>query len=299
MKEKFKQVQFSTLISISDENLFDLSKHIIIKRINSSRNPLDLKPVVIVADPFLFVHKDSLYVFYEEQKEISGKGIIKMIKTNDLHKWSEPIKVLEEGYHLSYPNVFEINGQIYMMPETGQNGTVQFYKPNNDLTEWKLSQVLLKGKNYVDSSIVYRDNHYFLFTTELNNGKYQLELYYSTEINGQWIKHPKSPLSDGSNTSRCGGSIFSYLDNLYRPVQYTKNKYGEGLALKRIRVLNTCEYDEEFIKQLIPNTIQIYKDGGHHFNYCVFNNKLVVATDILEYRINLAEIIKRGYNKII
>ena len=44
----------------------------------------------ILADPFLFVNKNELYLFYEHQdKYIGGKGKICMRKTSDLQKWSD------------------------------------------------------------------------------------------------------------------------------------------------------------------------------------------------------------------
>ena len=129
-----------------------------IKRIKSSSNPFCIHPVVIVADPFLFVYKDELFLFYEEQIDLRGKGLIKMTKTKDLVRWSNPVIVLEESFHLSYPNVFEVNGDIYMMPETGHDLSIKLYKANNDLTKWTYHKTLLEGKNFVDSSIVYYEN---------------------------------------------------------------------------------------------------------------------------------------------
>ena len=94
-KERIGQFQFSTIISIAVNDVFDIESHKIIKRIHSTRNPFGLHPTVIVADPFLFVHKNELYLFYEEQVDLKGKGVIKMIRTSDLEKWDKPKLVLE------------------------------------------------------------------------------------------------------------------------------------------------------------------------------------------------------------
>ena len=69
LKDFIKQQQFSTLISIANGDLFLLENHKVIKIINSTKNPFCIHPVVIVADPFLFVNKDELFLFYEEQIE--------------------------------------------------------------------------------------------------------------------------------------------------------------------------------------------------------------------------------------
>jgi hypothetical protein len=298
LKERLGQHQFSTIISISENDLFDIEKHNIIKRINSSRNPFSLRPVVIAADPFLYVHKKELYLFYEEQVDLTGKGVIKMTKTRDVKSWTKPVLVLEEDFHLSYPNVFKINGQIYMMPETGENKSIRLYTPNDDLSQWTFYETLLSDRHFVDSDIVYNQGTYFLFTTDYSEKTNKLRLYYSDKLVEDWTEHPQSPIAKGENVGRCGGSIFNYNGNLYRPCQLTKKRYGEGLDIYKITDLNRDAYKEERIKTIIPNGSDVYKYGGHHFNFCVFKNKEVIATDVLEIKINFWILAKRVIEKI-
>lgn len=75
------------------------------------------EPSSILADPFLFVKDGTLFLFYEDKK-LFHNGVIAMISTKDLVSWTEPVVVLKESCHLSYPWVFEKNGSIYMIPET-------------------------------------------------------------------------------------------------------------------------------------------------------------------------------------
>ena len=43
-----------------------------------------------------------------------------MVSTDDLKHWTKPISILnDEGTHFSFPYVFEDNGSVYMIPETG------------------------------------------------------------------------------------------------------------------------------------------------------------------------------------
>lgn len=298
LRERLGQHQFSTIISIAENNLFNIEEHNIIKRINSSLNPFAIHPIVIAADPFLYVHKQELYLFYEEQVELTGKGVIKMTKTRDVKNWTKPVLVLEEDFHLSYPNVFEINGQIYMMPETGDNKSIQLYTPSVDLTEWTFHKTLLRDRHYVDSDIVYQQDTYFLFTTDYSDKTNILRLYYSDKLVEDWTEHPQSPIAKGENVGRCGGSVFNYNGNLYRPSQLTKKRYGEGLDIYKITDLNRDTYKEERIKTIIPNGSDTYKYGGHHFNFCTFNNQVVVAADILEIKLNCWTTGKLIFNKL-
>ncbi len=298
LKERLGQHQFSTIISIAENDLFDIEKHNIIKRINSSRNPFSLRPVVIAADPFLYVHKKELYLFYEEQVDLTGKGVIKMTKTRDVKSWTKPVLVLEENFHLSYPNVFEINGQIYMMPETGENKSIRLYTPNDDLSQWAFYETLLSDRHFVDSDIVYNQGTYFLFTTDYSEKTNKLRLYYSDKLGKDWTEHPQSPITNGNNNGRCGGSLFNYKDTLYRPCQLTQKRYGEGLDMYRIKTLSKESYNEVLYRAITPNSNKFYRAGGHHFNFCVFNNQMVVATDVLEIKLNYWEIGKRIFNKL-
>lgn len=299
LKERLGQYQFSTIISIAEDDLFSIEKYKTLKQINSSKNPLSLHPVVIVADPFLFVYKDELHLFYEEQIDLQGKGIIKMTITKDLKEWTEPITVLAEPFHLSYPNVFEIDNQIYMMPETGHGHFIRLYKPNADLTQWTYNKTILEGKHYVDSCILKKENYYYLFTTVYSNPGYQLMLYYSTTLDGNWQEHPQSPIANDTDTARCAGAVFYQNEQLYRPSQLTAQKYGEGVVIYEIETLNTEVYQEKKIQQLIPNNQKEYRLGGHHFNHVNWNGKQIVATDALELRFDFWEMIRRITNKFL
>lgn len=298
LRERIGQYQFSTLISIADKDIFAIENHKIFKRIYSTRNPFSIHPVVIVADPFLFVYKDELFLFYEEQVELNGKGVIKMTKTKDLKKWTDPTVVLEENFHLSYPNVFVMDGQIYMMPETGYDRSIRLYSPNEDLTRWTFTKTLLSGRHFVDSDIVFHNGTYFLFTTDYTDNTNMLKLYWSDSIDGKWTQHVQSPIVTGKNTGRCGGSIFVYNGKLYRPCQLTQKRYGEGVVLYKVTSLSKEEYREEQEKTVIPNANKIYREGGHHFNLCRFKNRMVVVTDVFEIKLNCWEIARRFFNKL-
>ncbi|MFA5540265.1 MAG: glycosyl transferase [Bacteroidales bacterium] len=298
IKQKLGQYQFSTIVSVAGDDIFDIEHHEIVNIFNSSSNPFLQHPKVIIADPFLFVHKNELYLFYEEQIDLRGKGLIKMTKTKDLVRWSNPVIVLEESFHLSYPNVFEVNGDIYMMPETGHDLSIKLYKANNDLTKWTYHKTLLEGKNFVDSSIVYYDNLYFLFTTEYIKGEYILYLFFSESLDNKWIEHPQSPISKSPDEARCAGSVFSHNNKLYRPCQLTSEKYGGGVDIYEIITINTKEYKEKNYRRIIPNYRKEYSEGGHHFNKCNWNDKHIIATDIIKFQYNFFEIIRRIKAKI-
>ena len=49
---------------------------------------------------------------------------------------------LERDYHFSYPMVFEHDGDVFMVPESALNGTVELYRATRFPHEWTLEKVL-------------------------------------------------------------------------------------------------------------------------------------------------------------
>lgn len=295
--DKFTQLQFDLRINIATDEIFDVENFEVAKQITSTRNIFMKHPVVIVADPFLFVHKGELFLFYEKQIGLTGKGDIRMRKTEDLINWSRPKSVLNEKFHLSYPYVFKADEKIYMLPETHQAKSLRLYIPNENLTKWKYYKTLLHGHDYVDSAIIFHENKYFLFTTIYENSNARLLLYYADNVNGTWTEHPLSPLNADNNVSRCGGAPFFHSGKLYRPAQRYDENYGDGVDIYEIDTLTTDEYSERKIQNIIPNADKFYSIGGHHFNPVQFKGKQLVATDALAKTVNFYEVMRRIKHK--
>ena len=70
------------------------------------------------ADPHVFFRDDIYYIFIEEYLYKTKKAHISLIEMQQSGNYSDPVKVLEEPFHLSYPHVFEHEGILYMIPET-------------------------------------------------------------------------------------------------------------------------------------------------------------------------------------
>ncbi|HEY5587891.1 MAG TPA: glycosyl transferase [Candidatus Paceibacterota bacterium] len=293
MKNIFAK-NFGLRVCMTQNNLFDIEKHISIKEINSDKFWFKINPIVINADPFLFVKDEILYLFYEEQKTTFGKGVIKFIETTNLSDWSKPKVVLEENFHLSFPFVFRSGEDLYMIPETAENNSIRLYKPNIDLTKWTYFQTILSGHKYFDSSIIEYNSTFYLFTTIISANIYTLKLYFSDSLDNTWVEHPCSPICIGNKASRNGGSVIKYNNVLYRPAQNCEKIYGEKLAIYKINELTKTNYKEKLLyKDVFSKQIPFYSIGGHHFNHVIFQNEIIVASDALQCNYNIFEIWKR------
>lgn len=247
------------------------------------------KPLLVQADPFLFVRNNIIYLFYE--KLYSGnfeKGCIAMVSTKDYVNWTEPVTVLSSSFHLSFPFVFEDNGTVYMIPESNEADAVCLYQANDDLTEFTLVRKLVEQPrtkdicfNYCDSHILKKDGVYYLFTSVSYRWKYDLELYYTDDLlKGEFQKHPMSPICQGNEFGRCGGSVIHLDDNYYRITQDCHARYGENVSVMRIDDISPFVYSESLFKHNIFKIGgQLYRDGVHQLNIIRFNDKYLYATD--------------------
>lgn len=247
-------------------------------------------PIVMRADPFLFVKDDRLYLFYEQMGFSHGAGQIMMMFTDDLHNWSKPVPITNEpSCHFSYPWVFEDEGNVYLMPETGAQHNIRLYKAHDsNLSDFRLHKIILerpevdrKGLkfDYSDSCICKKDSVYYLFTSYLKDNKYYLELYTSDSLDGKYTPHPMSPVCESNKFGRCGGSIIHDGVRLYRVAQDCEKEYGGQVHILEIETLTPISYKEEILKEnVLPKNI--YREGGHQLNLTLFNGNVVVATDV-------------------
>ncbi|KAF3669166.1 Glycosyltransferase family protein 64 protein C5 [Capsicum annuum] len=207
-------------------------------------------PSNFVADPFLYVQGDILYLFFEAKNSITMQGDIGVARSTDKGAtWEQLGVALDEDWHLSYPYVFDYNGNIYMMPEGSANGDLRLYRAVKFPTEWKLEKVLMK-KPLVDSFITQHDGKYWLFGSDHSgigakkNG--QLEIWYSSSPLGPWKPHKKNPIynTDKSKGARNGGRPFLYDGHLHRAGQDCGETYGRRLRVFKIEVLTPTDYKE-------------------------------------------------------
>lgn len=284
------------LLKIKDFSIpFDVERGETVLEIPCLQHKYSLNPTIINADPFLFVKNDKFYLFYEE-KGLLTDGVLKMMWTKDLKNWSDPVVVLKEKYHLSFPYVFEDNGKVYMIPESALDNSIRLYEATNeDLTEFKFVKKLVVAPDdkkitmgYGDSCICRKDGLYYLFTQICyEDGINTMELYVSDTLDGEYHLHPCSPIQHNMKTGRNAGSIMEIDGKLYRFAQDCTVRYGDNLNINEIKSLTPDNYKEELIQDNVYPSLDFYICGGHQLNAVQFNGDWIVATDAKEYHKNL------------
>jgi len=217
------------------------------------RTPLDLSGFRWIqtprghfyADPFVIEHDGKPWVFFEDLPYSTQKGIIVCAEINADSKLSQTIPVLEKPYHLSYPCIFRDHGELYMVPETVADETVQLYRCQRFPDVWEQVKVLLRAPA-VDTTVWIENGLYWFFVTlqESRGGGLQLWLFYSHSLTGELIRHPRNPISTDIRFSRGAGAIFREDGKLLRPSQDCSGSYGRLIVFNEITALNEREYSE-------------------------------------------------------
>lgn len=101
------------------------------------------------ADPFLIKRDNEYFVLCERKRNFSNIGTIALTSA----KSKKIVDIIRENYHLSFPNVFDINNKFYIIPESSRGKSLNLYE--FDISNFKVSfkQTLLNDCELVDSII--------------------------------------------------------------------------------------------------------------------------------------------------
>ena len=209
------------------------------------------------ADPHVIYKDNKYYIFIEELIYSENKGFISVMEMDEQGNINKPVKIIEKSYHLSYPFVFEDNGEYYMVPESKENKDIQLFKCTSFPYEWELKKVLMNDVLAADTTILFRNKKYWLFTNMVeNNGgsSYdELFLFYSEElVSDKWIPHPKNPIVSDVKNARPAGKLFYFNESLYRPAQNCSGHYGFGMQINEIIHLDENAYEETTVDSIMP-----------------------------------------------
>ena len=207
------------------------------------------------ADPFPLERGGRYYIFFEEFMFATGKAHINAVEVHPDGSRSEPVKVLQRPYHLSYPLLIEEGGELYMIPESGANRTVEIYRCARFPDEWRLEKVLLRGAPFVDATIHRAADAWWMFVNAGADGAElhdELHLYTADSLLGEWRPHPANPVKSDVRSARPAGRLYESGGALYRPAQICAPLYGTGISLNRVLRLSPEEYVEREERRILP-----------------------------------------------
>lgn len=108
------------------------------------------------ADPLLCHRGGKRWLFAEAMDLSTGKGRLEVCELHDDGSIDGWRVALEEDFHLSFPMVFDWNGEVWMIPETGHDHSLRLYRCRVFPTKWELVQRFATDEELCDAILVNR-----------------------------------------------------------------------------------------------------------------------------------------------
>lgn len=179
------------------------------------------------ADPILTSYQGKTYLFMESFDMRTQLGSIAYAQFDESGKLSEPQVIIQEPYHMSFPMVFSWNDDLYMIPETSGNRSLNLYRCEGDIQQWTLVESFPVEERLVDTVVAACcANHVELICSALLTGD---------AFNNKWQKF--RILKDGDHYRLEADSVF----NARKDYNYGYRMAGSLVAEQGMTILPTQE----------------------------------------------------------
>ncbi|MCB8882449.1 formyl transferase [Acidisoma cellulosilytica] len=219
------------------------------------------------ADPFGLWRDGLLHVFAEGFSYRDRRGYIDLLVYDAQLTLLDSRTVLREPWHLSYPFVFEAEGEIWMLPEAFQSGTLTLYRAKTFPGEWEaVCQIPLDGAA-IDATPFFWQDRWWLFYAPSHSKRAKqshLHIAYADRLTGPWHLHPGNPVHIDIASARPGGTPILQGGSIILPVQDCRRTYGAAIRLLEIAHLDETAFaatDRDGLQA--PAWMTPYTDGLH------------------------------------
>ena len=225
---------------------------------------IDTPKGVWFADPMLFEFEKKHYLFaevYEIKKRRACLGFFEFVNGKPEFRG----KIIENNYHMSYPCVFQYENNIYMIPESSANLSLELYQAVDFPTIWELSCVLGKNLCLVDSTFFLHNGNPYLLSYEKVKTGWDLVIFLLNLKGEKGIKEIERKHYN-SNIGRPAGNIVDIAGEYIRPAQNCQRKYGESII--QYQLDSIIPYSEKKIGEITIKDISIEKkiERVHTYN---------------------------------
>lgn len=205
------------------------------------------------ADPFLIEHNGRTYIFAEVFDYFKRRGRIGYTYIED-GKWQPWKIVIDEPFHMSYPNVFKHKGNIYMIPETSADRTLRLYKAECFPEQWELIKILDHEVAFVDTTLFSGETGICAITSEISD--YPKQVDFILEFDDEWNITSKTVIQEKrTEFSRCAGHVISLPKSNIRVSQNCDGHYGKGMIFSELDERLLSDGLGKIVLQLFPSDI--------------------------------------------
>jgi len=215
------------------------------------------------ADPFLFERQGTTYLFYEWFDLIRKRGYLAYSVIDDQGQAGKAHIIIKGKTHFSFPCIFELNGEICILPETSEKNNLELYVATDFPNQWEKKIVLKErflccdsvvfhhqGKCYIVSSALFQPpKEGTLQSCYVNNILFSLE--------GIKLKAVDETCGIGDYGIRNAGKILQSNQKMIRVGQLcSDHQYGKGIVFWNVK--NLHPYEEIFERQVSVEDIAQY-----------------------------------------
>ncbi len=220
-----------------------------------------------LADPFGLWRGGRLYVFVETYDYRVRIGAIEVLVYDADFRLVDRQPVLNEPWHLSYPLVFEAEGETWMLPEAHRSNRLTLYRAVDFPTRWEPAHVIELDHVAVDATPVFHDGLWWLFYTSADREPDKmsaLHVAHAERLAGPWTPHPANPVRVDVASARPGGMPLVIDGRIVLPVQDCSRTYGGAIRPLTMTTLTPERFEAEIGTALTaPASCTPFVEGFH------------------------------------
>lgn len=221
-----------------------------------------------IADPFILrVDKERIHILAEQMIGSTGRLVLIDVSLKTLE--IERIKViLQQPMHLSFPYIWQENGDVFIMPENVESGSLRIWRYNAEKEILEDPKVVIEapledaqlckiGDKYYIMGVKYVHNDYFMCTKHL-------EIYSADSLYGPY-SHLQT-IDNELRLERGAGMIWHDGDTIMRPAQNCEDGYGTNLLFYRMKLQEEGTFSEMLEYEYHPDKSHSRSRAFHTFN---------------------------------
>lgn len=189
-------------------------------------------PFQFLADPFGLWRDGLLHVFVEAYDYRDRIGAIEVLVYDRKWRLLARCPALSEPWHLSYPFVFEADGETWMLPESHRSGELMLYRATDFPTHWVRETIIALDQAAIDATPFFHNGLWWLFYTSTGceaDKTSALHIAVAERITGPWRPHPRNPVRMDATSARPGGTPLVVGGRPMQPVQDCGRTYGGAI----------------------------------------------------------------------
>lgn len=203
--------------------------------------PMPYSPDYWYADPMLFEENGEHWLFCEAYDRRTHKGLLAVSRITDEGP-ETPVPILEKEFHLSFPNVFRWRGEIWMLPETGNDHSLCLYKCVSFPYQWQQAARFSLGEEVCDAIVNRADDEALEIQASVTLPADQLQVQYRrytlSGTEGHFALAPHEEFNRAqlwNYTDRSAGPITEIGQNRWRCAQLSTDvDYGVSIQFWKL-----------------------------------------------------------------